>query len=66
MTPQVTHTCNFDSLLALGSHEVTGMWHHLMLLNNEPDFFLQSPRPVFDGMIQWAMKAEQTMFWQSQ
>ncbi|KAG9307924.1 hypothetical protein JVU11DRAFT_12894 [Chiua virens] len=24
------------------------------------------PRPVFDGSIQWAMKAERTMFWRSQ
>jgi hypothetical protein len=27
---------------------------------------LQIPRPVFDGAIQWAMKAERTMFWRGQ
>lgn len=26
----------------------------------------QLPRPVFDGAVQWAMKAERTMFWRSQ
>jgi phosphoinositide-3-kinase regulatory subunit 4 len=27
---------------------------------------LQLPRPVFDGAVQWAMKAERTTFWKSQ
>ena len=49
----------------VGSHEVTGT-QHTLTPNNEPDFFPQLPRPVFDGAIQWAMKAERTTFWRSQ
>lgn len=49
----------------VGSHEATGTQHDLMWLNTNI-LVLQLPRPVFDGALQWAMKAERTTFWRTQ